>query len=1069
MSEPVAPPLPGDFVGPYKLVESVGVGGMAAVYRAEGPKGAVAIKVLHQNRVAAAEEVKRFRREYLTLERLRHPNVVRVYDAGEKSGHPWIAMELVDGVDLGRLLEAWEKDPPVDRFERVERIFEKLCDALAYVHEQGIIHRDLKPGNVLVDKAGIPRLTDFGVVKDPDAFQTNLTLAGRLVGTVAFMAPEQITGETVDARADLYGLGALLYVMLTFRRPIVADSIAGYLARHLTETPRPPSDHDPRVPQRLERICMRLLQKDPARRYASAREVLAALKADAAPEALPIHGRDAVLDALGQHVQALVRRGVGGVVALTGPAGSGRSRLLADVAERARAAGASAALAGAKGTLAAIDAALPQAPEAMGLGGLAAWRARMADRPWVIVVDDLDHTEPDVQRTLGELLREAVAIEGGSLLLVVAARTGAGGPILTGTATGLTPDEIALAGLDRDAVRAMVRDRGLHGALGAALGRRLHEELGGMPGPVLEQLDALVRAGWLVRSPDGALRATRPVDQLRTDPLPVPDRVRKAEAGFLDGLGPRERDVVEALAVLGTPGSATLLAAMTGLGEHDAAQALAALARAGHVTVQEDGLQELFHVDNRRRARVVYEQIEAEKRATLHRAAAAGLQQLFRRRLGTIAEVAAHHLLHGGDPAGAYPLLVQASQRAARRGEWQAARTSAQRALEAASAAEAAMPAGDATRWRKQLQQVVGDAARAQGQVEAAAEAYAEALAAARAEGDRAGVGKALAGAGLVALTRGRATEALTALEEALPALERGDAAWPEAANALALVRYDAGHLAGAQDLWRACVELGQATRSVGAELGGLWGLALLARAERRRVEAIDLLERAIERGPGAADAWMRVVQQRAELMLEEADWAGAARLGDDLDALGDRASSPLATALAAGLRAAALDGMAETAAAARAAREGLQVCRLDRIRVLAAWAWPVRVLGTAAEEAATALAEGGWAPEPPFDTEGLRLALLARATADPLRAADVARAALARPAVAVPAAAARVEVDAGVALVAADPAGAARAFERALLRLDDRHHRALVAEACRRMMVVAPSPGVEARLRRVS
>ncbi|MFN7145302.1 MAG: serine/threonine-protein kinase, partial [Myxococcota bacterium] len=287
------PPLPGDRVGPFRLVETLGVGGMATVYRADGPEGPVAVKILHQSRITA-EEVKRFRREYITLERLRHPNVVRVVDTGDQSGFPWIAMELIEGTDLGTLLERWQADPPKDRFERVEALFRELCEALAYVHEQGIVHRDLKPGNVLVGTDGHARLTDFGVVKDPEAFPTSLTLAGRLVGTVAFMAPEQITGESPDTRADLYSLGALLYVMLTFRRPIVADSIAGYLARHLTETPRAPSDIDPRVPQRLERICTKLLQKDPSRRYASARQVLAALAEAPSAEALPIHGREAV-------------------------------------------------------------------------------------------------------------------------------------------------------------------------------------------------------------------------------------------------------------------------------------------------------------------------------------------------------------------------------------------------------------------------------------------------------------------------------------------------------------------------------------------------------------------------------------------------------------------------------------------------------------------------------------------------------------------------------------------------------------------------------------------------------
>jgi serine/threonine protein kinase len=205
MPPSTSPPLPGDVLGQWALRASLGVGGMAVVYRADGPRGQAAVKVLHQGRVSA-DEVKRFQREFITLDRLDHPNVVRVYEAGQWNGFPWIAMELVEGTDLGTLLERWEQDPPVDRFARVETLFSQICDALAYVHEHGVIHRDLKPGNVLVGEDGRARLSDFGVVKDPEAFPTSLTMAGRLVGTVAFMAPEQITGESPDARADLYSL-----------------------------------------------------------------------------------------------------------------------------------------------------------------------------------------------------------------------------------------------------------------------------------------------------------------------------------------------------------------------------------------------------------------------------------------------------------------------------------------------------------------------------------------------------------------------------------------------------------------------------------------------------------------------------------------------------------------------------------------------------------------------------------------------------------------------------------------------------------------------------------------------
>ncbi|MDP2309615.1 MAG: protein kinase [Pseudomonadota bacterium] len=1082
----VTPPLPGDSIGPYRLVETLGVGGMAMVYRADGPSGPVAVKILHQNRINA-DEVKRFRREYVTLERLRHPNVVRVIDTGEEGGFPWIAMELVDGTDLGTLLERWQADPPKDRFAHVEALFIELCDALAYVHEQGIVHRDLKPGNVLVGSDGHARLTDFGVVKDPDAFPTGLTLAGRLVGTVAFMAPEQITGESPDTRADLYSLGALLYVMLTGRRPIQADSIAGYLARHLTETPRAPSDVDPRVPQRLEQVCMRLLQKDPSRRFASARQVIAALGETPPLDALPVHGREPLFDAIAGRVTALAKRGVGGVIAVLGPPGSGRTRLLQEAGERARSAGVSTAFARAADTMVTLAASLPPGQPGASL------RERLGEGAWLLIVDDVDQASPADARALAELVREIVAIEGGPLLVLVSAVPDTEDGLVTGAATGLGAEEIALGGLDRDSVRAMLRDRGMHGALGAALGRRLQEELGGQPGPILEQVEALVRAGWLARGADASVRSTRPVDALRSEPLPLPDRVRLAEASFLDGLPASERQCLEALSVLATPSSVSLIAPLiqapvlqasliqalptpsSGLREADLAAPLAALARDGHVLATEDGLQELYEIATRRRAQVIYENIDAARRAAMHRAAAATLQRLHHRRLHAIAEVAAHHLLHGGDPAGAYPLLIQGAQRAQRRGDHAAARAYCQRALEARGAAEATMTPMDAARGRRPLYQTLGDALYTAGRIEQAGDAYAQALLAARTEGDRLAVGKALSSAGLVAFARGRAAEAMGALEEGLASLERGDSTWPEAANALAVLRFDGGNREGAERLWREAAELGEASRNPHAELVGLWGLVLLARVSLARGRAQELIDTALRRGRDArcADALVRILHQRAQIALEEGDWGGVARLGDDIDSLGDTHSLPAAGALAAALRAAGLDGMGETTSAVRAARDALALCRLHQVNELSTWAPAVRILARAgeADEAVTALKEPGWAPDPPFDVEALRQALLALAAAArrPAVAKEAARAALARPVGTVASATARVEIDAGVALVhVGDDEGAAKALSRALLRLDDRLHRALVREACLLLEKVAPDPTTRARLGRL-
>lgn len=1062
----LTPPLPGDRVGPYRLVATLGVGGMATVYRADGPNGPVAVKILHQSRITA-EEVKRFRREYVTLERLSHPNVVGVIDAGDERGFPWIAMELVEGMDLGTLIERWQADPPKDRFERAESIFRELCAALAYVHEQGIVHRDLKPGNVLIGTDGHARLTDFGVVKDPEAFPTSLTIAGRLVGTVAFMAPEQITGESPDTRADLYSLGALLYMLLTFRRPITADSIAGYLARHLTETPRAPSDIDARVPQRLERVCLRLLQKDPARRFASARQVLAALSAEPSVEDLPIHGRESTLDEIIGRVSALLARGVGGVLAVLGPPGSGRTRLLREVAERARAVGASTACADSRDTLDTLLAALPPPPPYAPPG----LRGHIVESPWVLVVDDIDLVSDIDRDTLAQVVRDHVAVEGGALLLVVSARPDSRDPIVTGTATGLDSEEVPLGGLDRDAVRAMLRDRGLHGAVGAALGRRLQEELGGQPGPILEQIDALLRAGWLVRGAEGALRSTRPVEALRTDPLPLPDRVRRAESSFLAGIPAEQRQCLEALAVLGGPSSTALVAPLTDLREAELAAPLTALARENLVVTSEDGLQELHHIGSRRRAQVIYEHIDAARRARLHRLAAGTLQRLHHRRVHTIAETAAHHLLHGGDPAGAYPLLIQGAQRALRRGDHQTARALCGRALDARAAAEATMTPLDAARARRPLYQTLGDALRAAGRVDQAGDAYAQALLAARSEGDRSATGKALASVGLVAFSQGKIADATGALEEGLASLERGDATWPDAANALAVLRFDSGNRDGAERLWRAAAELGVETRNPHGELVGAWGLVLVARVAGDSPRAEELLEAAIRRGRDhrAPAALVQLMHQRAQLAMDAGDWATVSRVAEDIDTLGDAQALPRAAALAASLRAAALHDAGEGEGALRAARDAHSMCRLNQVPELSAWAPAVRVLAARgdAQEALATLEQRAWQPDPPFDVEALRLALLALCTAPrrPAVAREAALAALARAPAPVASGAARVTLDAATALArAGDLAAALGACDAALAMMDPQAHRGLRAEAARlRATLVAAVPPTEA------
>ncbi|NOY25769.1 MAG: serine/threonine protein kinase, partial [Oligoflexia bacterium] len=216
----------------------------------------------------AHEVARRMEREFLALSRLDHPSVLKVYEAGLYQQRPWFVTEVLVGQELGVAVDLWRSLPPNRRFERAQRVLTRTAEALAYIHDRGLVHRDVTPSNIMLLDDGSVRLMDFGVVKD---LGVDLTVAGEVVGTVAYIAPEQIVGGPVDARADLYALGAVLYLMLTGRRPFNARNLAGYLDKHLNRAPRPPRELAPTLPARLDEICLRLLQKDPDDRFASAR------------------------------------------------------------------------------------------------------------------------------------------------------------------------------------------------------------------------------------------------------------------------------------------------------------------------------------------------------------------------------------------------------------------------------------------------------------------------------------------------------------------------------------------------------------------------------------------------------------------------------------------------------------------------------------------------------------------------------------------------------------------------------------------------------------------------------
>jgi serine/threonine-protein kinase len=281
---PITVRLPeiGEELAGYKVEAIAGRGGMGVVYRAKHLhlSRIVALKVLTADLAGNRSFRQRFVREAQTAARLDHPNIVPVFDAGEVEGLLYIAMKFIDGVDLGHVLDAEDRLTP----QRTVDLLAEIADALDVSHGAGLVHRDVKPGNVLVDNAR-SYLTDFGLTKRI-ASRTALTAAGRTVGTAAYLAPEQIRGQDVDARTDIYAFGCVLYECLTGDVPFARDTDMAVLWAHLEQEPDAASERAPDLPRAVDAVFASALAKRKEDRFASCGELMTAL-ADATEVARP--------------------------------------------------------------------------------------------------------------------------------------------------------------------------------------------------------------------------------------------------------------------------------------------------------------------------------------------------------------------------------------------------------------------------------------------------------------------------------------------------------------------------------------------------------------------------------------------------------------------------------------------------------------------------------------------------------------------------------------------------------------------------------------------------------------
>ncbi|MEZ4316867.1 MAG: protein kinase [Myxococcota bacterium] len=697
-------PAPGERIGAYEVVRTVARGGMATVLEVVDTRDGTTKGLKLLIPLAHAEEAQsRFRREFRALSRLNHPNVLKVYEWGIHGDRPWFSMELVIGRDLRDEVEALEKLQPADRFARVENILRQVARALAYIHERGMVHRDVTPGNIMVRPDGVTKIMDFGVVKEMGA---DLTAVGEVIGTVAWMAPEQITSVDLDARADLYSLGCVLYLLLTGKRPFNAHTIHGFMEKHLNEAPVPPRQVDPLTPALLDEITLRLLEKKPADRYASAAHLLHVLgdthdmlELDEWPPRTV--GRATIRARMRESLDELATTGVGAAFLLTGANGQGKTRLMELTLAHAHRLGLPISRARCRrqdrpfGAFAGIFEKLAHKPHDPLLDNVFKGEATVLERypviaafkdlvlanaPCVLAIDDLENADAATLEMVLYLVRNTLELSSEGVVFVfgheapeqhVLREVSSLSPVITEVLGPLEPSEVeelvvSVLGTDPAAL---------------ALAQRLHVESSGSPAFIADMLRGLLDDGLIVRRAN-RYEITVDAAEITRSRLPMPASLRAALKDRLAPLSLEARKTGRVVALARRRLELDVLLEVVDLDEDTAMEALDELVDAQ--IVEEDRDSDIEHVElsHSRFHDVLLEDLPPPDRAALHRKMGEALERHHRGKLGPVVEELGYHFAQAGLATKAYAFLRMSIERHVAQSLFGEALALIQRALE---------------------------------------------------------------------------------------------------------------------------------------------------------------------------------------------------------------------------------------------------------------------------------------------------------------------------------------------------------------------------------------------------